>query len=263
MQFSYVQIGARDYQSLAAFYKEALEFAPCEDTKWLRGNEGVTLSAPGFEKGKEMVFGFIKAENGAAGNINDKGYAHLCFETDNVNKAVKRFVKHGGSFVSTLKHPFINPCVYCRDPEGNIVEFHVPFGAGAKTVGSLLMLRPYKGLRFIHVNIITDDWQKLCAWYNGKFGSTDTGDIKDHSGSYKSKVIGIENVHVLGRHILLPGFYDTYPTLEIFTYNIKGNEDIRTAEDIGINCIGFAAAPDAKSIIMDKDGQGAPLLIAE
>ena len=262
MQFSYVQIGARDYKSLAAFYRDALEFTSCEDTKWLKNHEGETLYAPGFEK-NAPVFGFVKATDGAPRKINDTGYAHICFETDNVNKAVKRFTECGGSFVSTLKHPCINPCVYCKDPEGNIVEFHIPFGAGVKTVGSLLQLRAYKGLRFIHVNLITDNWETLCSFYKDKFGCTDTGDIKDHSGSYKSKVIGLENVHVTGRHILLPGFYATYPTLEIFTYNIKGAGTPQSESECGINCIGFSTASDAANIHIIKDPQNAPILIAD
>ena len=262
MQFSYVQIGARDYKSLALFYKDALEFTPCDDYRWLRGNDGEVLCAPGYEA-NAPVFGFIKANEGACRKINDTGFAHICFETDNVNKAVKHFIECGGSFVSTLRHPNINPCVYCKDPEGNIVEFHVPFGAGIKTVGSLLQLRPYKGLRFIHVNLITDNWEKLCEFYKDKFGCTDTGDIKDHSGTYKSKVIGIEGVHVVGRHILLPGFYETYPTLEIFTYNIKGAQSPQSESELGINCIGFSSASDSENFHLIKDSQNAPILIAD
>jgi len=118
-------------------------------------------------------------------------------------------------------------------------------------------------LRFIHVNSITDDWEKLCSYSRDSVGCTDTGDIKDHSGGFKSKVIGIENVHVLGRHSLLPGFYETYPTLEIFTYNIKGKTVPQSETAQGINCIGFAASPEAKNIRLERDGQNAPMLIAD
>lgn len=245
MQFSYVQIGARDYESLAAFYKKALEFKKCEDLSWLRGKEGTTLSAPGFEGKQAPVFGFVKAEKGAARKINDCGFAHICFETENVRAAVKRFVECGGSFVSTLKLPKMNPCVYCKDPEGNIVEFHIPFpaektaGQYLNTAGCLLQMKKYAGLRFIHVNIITQDWEELCEFYRGAFGCTDTGNLKDHQGGYKSKVIGIEDVHVVGRHILLPGFYATYPTLEMFSYSVPGLDRPAEEDELGLSGIGF------------------------
>lgn len=271
MLFSYFQIGAKDYRALADFYAKALDFTVSDDTSWLNGREGIELSAPGFADMKAPVLGIVKATEGAARNINDVGFAHLCFETVDVKAAVWRFKRCGGTILSTLKHPEKNPCVYCRDPEGNIVEFHIPFPSLGMlteyiaTAGSLLGLRYDRGLRsggksdslkFIHVNIITEDWQKLCGFYRDAFGCTDTGSIKDHSGDYKSKVIGIENVHVLGRHILLPGFFSSYPTLEIFTYSVKGLSAPQSENELGINCIGFLSENMAEDVKLIEDCGG-------
>lgn len=259
MQFSYVQIGARDYKSLAAFYIEALDFEQSDKTEWLRGKEGVALSAPGFDKDNAPVFGIVKAEEGESGKINDTGFAHICFETTDVKKAVKRLLKNGGSVLSTMKSPQNHPCVYCKDPAGNVVEFHIPFpskgtaGECLTTAGSLLGLKPNRGkIKFIHVNIITEDWRKLCDFYNNVFESCDFGKMKDHSGSYKEKVISIPGVHVVGQHVLLKGFYESYPTLEIFTYSVKGRKEATDENAVGINCIGFSSGnikADAEKIL--------------
>ena len=254
-RFSYVQIGAKDPAALADFYVKAIGFTPCEDKGWLCGKEGICLAAPGFEEGCGPVFGFIHADQGDASCINDAGFAHTCYETKDVKATVKQLLKCGGSIHSTMKNPENHPCVYCKDPEGNVVEFHIPFpaekslGAYAKTAGSLLGLMPEKKLRrgdatgaikFIHVNIICPNWEVFCGFYRDVFGCVNFGKLKDHEGSYKEQVIGVPGVHVVGHHILLPGFAKDYPTLEIFTYSVPGRDFPCDEKAMGINCIGFA-----------------------
>lgn len=246
-RFAYIQIGAKNVEALSDFYMKALDFVPADRDEWLCGKKGRTFFCPGFEDGLAPVFGIVEAESGAASKINDVGFAHICFETRNVKAALRRFVKCGGSFVSTLKCPKINPCVYCADPEGNIVEFHIPFPAegklGEKAVmaGSLLGLMADKSLRFIHVNIISDDWKRTIGFYESICDSEWFGGMKDHSGGYKSKVIGIEGVHVVGQHLWLKGLGKGFPTLEIFSYSVPGRSEPCDENALGINAIGFAA----------------------
>lgn len=254
-KFSYVQIGAKDYQALADFYVKALGFIACEDKSWLQGQEGVCLTAPGFAQGQAPIFGFVPATEGEVAKINDVGFAHTCFETNDVKAAVKQLLKYGGSIHSTMDKPEIHPCVYCKDPEGNVVEFHIPFpseksfGEIVNTASCLLGLKPEKKLRkdsdargalkFIHVNIICADWEKLCGFYRDTFACVNVGKIKNHQGDYKEKVIGVPEVHVVGQHVLLPGFAKDYPTLEIFTYSVKGRKQPCDEKSLGINCLGF------------------------
>ena len=243
-KFSYVQIGAKDYKALADFYVNAIGFTVSDDQSWLRGQEGICLVAPGFSS-DAPIFGFVPATEGSSANINDAGFAHTCFETTDVKGAVKRLMQYGGSVHSTMKKPEIHPCVYCKDPEGNVVEFHIPFpsessiGAYLNTATSLLGLKPNGAIKFIHVNIICPDWKKLCNFYNNVFQCTTFGKMKDHQGGYKEQVIGVPGVHVVGQHVLLPGFEKDYPTLEIFTYSIPGRAYPCDEHGLGINCIGF------------------------
>ncbi|MCQ2409373.1 MAG: VOC family protein [Clostridia bacterium] len=260
MRFSYVQIGAKDIDKLTAFYEKVCDFKKTDDKKWLNGQDGVVMEAPGFSSDSKVLFGFVKSDKGEARKINDRGYAHICFETVDMKGAISRLKKYGGSFQSTMDNPLKAPCVYCKDIEGNIVEFHIPFPSKdasiGKTLTSLLGLKKDKGIRnetgntdlkFIHVNIITEDWRGLCDHFNTMFGSEDTGKIKDHSGSFKEGVIGVPGVHVIGKHILLPGFYLSYPTVEIFEYSIKGKDTVPQLDEIGLSAIGF------KSDDLDKD----------
>lgn len=251
-RFAYVRIGAKNVDALSDFYMKALDFVPAGNDEWLCGKKGRTFYCPGYEHGLAPVFGIVEASDGAASKINDVGFAHICFETRNVKAALKRFVKYGGSFVSTLKYPKINPCVYCADPEGNIVEFHIPFPAEGKfsekavMAGSLLGLMADKSLRFIHVNIISEDWKRTIGFYESICDSEWFGGMKDHSGGYKSKVIGIEGVHVVGQHLWLKGLGKGFPTLEIFSYSVPGNANACDENALGINAVGFVAEDRAK-----------------
>ncbi len=251
--FSYVQIGAKNSEALADFYIKTLGFSKSSEKQWLPG-EGRVLTAPGYDKEHAITFGFVPAFKGSNAQINDAGYAHICFETTDVRGAVKRFLKYGGSFQSTLANAEKQPCVYMKDPEGNIVEFHVPFPGVAtsagKTIASILGLLPDRSIRsenpekksslkFIHVNFITENWQKLCDYYKSVLGAADYGKLKDHQGKYKSGVIGVPEVNVVGRHILLPGLEKDYPTFEIFTYSVKGRQTVAESDSLGINLIGF------------------------
>ena len=108
-KFAYVQIGAKDYKRLADFYIKALGFTLSASQEWLCGKEGICLSAPGYAQGNAPVFGFVPAVNGENAAINDAGFAHTCFETNDVKAAVRQLLKCGGSVHSTMKSPEIHP----------------------------------------------------------------------------------------------------------------------------------------------------------
>ncbi len=261
MKFKYVQIGAKDYKKLSEFYINVCFFKKAEDQSWLHGREGVVLKALGFEKDNPIYFGFVPASKGNVAQINDVGFAHTCYETVDVCAFIKRLKKFGGSFQSTLKNPEKKPCVYCKDIEGNVVEFHIPFPSKEAKIGltisSLLGWKKDKAARedvgessikFIHVNMISEDWRSLCDFYNNCLGSTDFGKLKDHSGAFKEKVIGIKDVHVIGQHILIPDYKLSYPTFEIFTYSIKGRKNPCDENSLGINQIGFESKDFKKDL---------------
>lgn len=89
-------------------------------------------------------------------------------------------------------------------------------------------------VRYAHTNIIAMDWKKLSAFYSSVFGMKSVPPRRDLSGELVDALTGIKNAHIEGEHLALPGYEDTAPTLEIFSYN-KSEKGAK-----GINANGFA-----------------------
>ena len=73
--------------------------------------------------------------------------------------------------------------------------------------------------KYVHTNIISKDWKKLSLFYETVFGCTPVLPERDLSGKWIEDGTGIENVHIMGVHLLLPGYGESGPTMEIFQYN--------------------------------------------
>ncbi len=62
-------------------------------------------------------------------DAGDYGIRHLCFQVEDVDKALKQVVELGGR---KMNNPVTNnlgiTCVYCRDPFGNLLELISPTG---------------------------------------------------------------------------------------------------------------------------------------
>lgn len=72
-------------------------------------------------------------------------------------------------------------------------------------------------MRFAHTNIIARDWKKLARFYVDVFACQPTYPERDLNGEWIEKATNIDQVHIRGIHLLLPG-YTNGPTLEIFQY---------------------------------------------
>jgi catechol 2,3-dioxygenase-like lactoylglutathione lyase family enzyme len=73
-------------------------------------------------------------------------------------------------------------------------------------------------IKFAHTNIITDDWRKLSSFYINVFGCKMVYPERDLKGEFLDKATSIKDAHLMGIHLVLPGYEDTLPTLEIFQY---------------------------------------------
>jgi predicted enzyme related to lactoylglutathione lyase len=74
--------------------------------------------------------------------------------------------------------------------------------------------------RYVHTNLIAEDWQALSAFYRRTFGCTPVPPERDFQGEKLEAGTGIPGAHLRGVHLRLPGYGDDGPTLEIFNYNI-------------------------------------------
>ena len=77
--------------------------------------------------------------------------------------------------------------------------------------------------KYVHTNIITDNWEQLAQFYIDVFGCKPLEPNRDLSGDWIDKATGIPHAHFRGIHLALPGYEDRLPTLEIFQYDT--NED--------------------------------------
>jgi len=76
-----------------------------------------------------------------------------------------------------------------------------------------------KMIKYKHTNIAAKDWKRLSDFYQEVFGCVPVPPDRDLSGKWLDKITGIQQAHILGRHLRLPGFGDDGPTLEIFQYD--------------------------------------------
>lgn len=73
--------------------------------------------------------------------------------------------------------------------------------------------------RYVHTNIIARDSQKLIEFYKNALNCKSIGEKRDLSGEWLDKLTGLENAHLTGEHLCLPGYGAEKPTLEIFSYD--------------------------------------------
>lgn len=74
-------------------------------------------------------------------------------------------------------------------------------------------------MRYAHTNIIAQDWKSLSQFYIDVFSCKVVPPQRDQSGIWLSKGTGVNNAHLRGVHLLLPGHGIDGPTLEIYQYS--------------------------------------------
>jgi predicted enzyme related to lactoylglutathione lyase len=90
-------------------------------------------------------------------------------------------------------------------------------------------------MKFVHTNIVANDYRRLAEFYKSVFGCVNHGPTRNLKGVWIEDGTGIKGAEIEGVHLLLPGYGEDGPTLEIFQYNktVKGGEK-------KINRLGYA-----------------------
>lgn len=86
-----------------------------------------------------------------------------------------------------------------------------------------------KSMKFAHTNIVSDDWESLSDFYIKVFDCIPVPPERDLSGEWLAKGTALENPHVRGQHLRLPGYGESGPTLEIFQYDEMLEKDLPPA----------------------------------
>jgi predicted enzyme related to lactoylglutathione lyase len=93
--------------------------------------------------------------------------------------------------------------------------------------------------RFVHVNLVARDWQRLASFYGEVFGCTVAPPERHLSGEWLSRATGVADAALDGVHLRLPGGGNDGPTLEVFQYSALLEQLVPAANRPGFGHIAF------------------------
>ncbi|MDF9825655.1 glyoxylase I family protein [Breznakia sp. PF5-3] len=103
-------------------------------------------------------------------------------------------------------------------------------------------------IRYIHTNIVAKDVEKLTTFYKTVLDCKSIKETRDLKGEWLDDLTGIEKAHIVGEHLLLPGYGSNYPTLEIFSYDELEDNDISNINKQGFAHLAFQV-DDVESMV--------------
>lgn len=95
-------------------------------------------------------------------------------------------------------------------------------------------------VRFVHTNIIANDWRRLASFYETVLGCLPVSPERDLSGDWLSEATAIRDARISGIHMRLPGYDENGPTLEIFQYGSMPSRPEILLNTPGFSHIAFA-----------------------
>jgi predicted enzyme related to lactoylglutathione lyase len=71
---------------------------------------------------------------------------------------------------------------------------------------------------YAHTNLIARDWRKLVRFYSQVLGCEPNPPERDLSGAWLDRLTSLQNAHLSGVRLRLPGYGNDGNTLEAFSY---------------------------------------------
>jgi catechol 2,3-dioxygenase-like lactoylglutathione lyase family enzyme len=99
------------------------------------------------------------------------------------------------------------------------------------------------GCRYVHTNLIANDYNALSRFYCEVFGCTPVPPERCFNGKDLDAGTGIAGAELRGVHLRLPGFGENGPTLEVFNYSIEEDRQPAAVNRPGYGHIAFSV-PD-------------------
>jgi len=103
-------------------------------------------------------------------------------------------------------------------------------------------------MKYVHTNIISNDWKKLIDFYVKTFECKVVPPIRNQSGEWLSKGTGVKDAKLQGAHLLLPGYGTNGPTLEIYQYSEIEQQAIINPNTRGFGHIAFEVEDVEKTL---------------
>ena len=93
--------------------------------------------------------------------------------------------------------------------------------------------------KYVHTNLIAEDWRALAGFYQDVFGCIPVPPERNLQGELLEAGTGIRGASLRGIHLRLPGYVDSGPTLEIFSYKPQEHREITAVNRPGFAHIAF------------------------
>jgi predicted enzyme related to lactoylglutathione lyase len=115
-----------------------------------------------------------------------------------------------------------------------------------------------QNIKFVHTNLIAKDWRNLAEFYINVFGCVPKLPERDLSGPWVDHLTRMEHAHIRGIHLVLPGYDEHGPSLEIFGYDVPGEQGVLPmVNSSGFRHIAFHVEnmEETRSMIIAHGGQ--------
>ena len=121
-------------------------------------------------------------------------------------------------------------------------------------------------MRYVHTNLIAKNWKKLSLFYQRVFDCKPAPPERDLSGEWLDRLTGLSGAHIVGEHLVLPGYGEDHPTLEIFSYGEMNSDNPKALNGIGLGHLAFEVedvSATLEQILKEGGGQVGELVRTE
>jgi predicted enzyme related to lactoylglutathione lyase len=114
-----------------------------------------------------------------------------------------------------------------------------------------------EGVRYVHTNLIAQDWRALARFYESAFGCEIVPPIRDFAAVEIESGTGVPDAGLRGVHLRLPGHGPNGPTIEIFTYSQQLSPMLPAPNRPGYGHIAFAvrSVVEARNEVLAAGGR--------
>jgi predicted enzyme related to lactoylglutathione lyase len=134
----------------------------------------------------------------------------------------------------------------------------------ATELQAILSFKLFRGddklsVRYVHTNIISEDWRALSKFYQEVFGCIPVPPERSQSGPWLEAGTGVKGAALAGVHLRLPGYGEHGPTLEIYQYSTMKEKPEPAANRKGLGHLAFAVDDVEATLRMIIAGGGRAL----
>ena len=94
--------------------------------------------------------------------------------------------------------------------------------------------------KYVHTNLTGRDWRTLARFYCDVFGCVPKPPERDLRGPWLDRLTALDDAHLTGVHLVLPGYGHDGPTLEIFSYDKMTTSSAPVVNESGFGHLAFA-----------------------